>query len=292
MSKKFVLLGAAGFVAPRHMKAIKDVGGELIAICDPFDSVGIIDSYFPEACYFKEFERFDRYCSKRGDIDYVSICSPNHLHDSHCRFALRLGADAICEKPLVLRERNLDELLKIEEQTGKRVWNILQLRLSEICVYKIPTWLDEMPNTQLKITIQYFAPRGKWYDFSWKMDQEKSGGLITNIGIHLLDLICLFFGNEWHIFHYNESRNKRNVSFSLLSKTSIDIEVDLSLDLEERRVMTIGEVKFDLTPKMKELHTRSYERILEGKGFGIEDARPAIRLADQLRYRDERIQLL
>ena len=283
--KKFVLLGAAGFVAPRHYRAIKDVGGELVAICDPSDSVGVVDSYFPEAYYFNEFERFDRYCSKRGDINYVSICSPNYLHDAHCRFALRIGADAICEKPMVLRERNLDELLKLEEQTGKRVWNILQLRLGELCVYHIPMWLDHNTNPYLNVAIEYFAPRGRWYDYSWKMNSEKSGGLISNIGIHLLDLICFFFGKEWEVSYFLNSRDKREVNFTLRSRANdmVTVNVELSLNRGEKRVLTINDKEFNLTPKMKELHTRSYVEILEGRGFGIEDARPAIALADKLR---------
>ena len=283
--KKFVLLGAAGFVAPRHYRAIKDVGGELVAICDPSDSVGVVDSYFPEAYYFNEFERFDRYCSKRGDINYVSICSPNYLHDAHCRFALRIGADAICEKPMVLRERNLDELLKLEEQTGKRVWNILQLRLGELCVQHIPMWLDHNTNPYLNVAIEYFAPRGRWYDYSWKMNSEKSGGLISNIGIHLLDLICFFFGGDWEVSYFLKGRDKREVSFTLRSRANdaVTVSVELSLNRGEKRVLAINDTEFNLTPKMKELHTRSYVEILEGRGFGIEDARPAIALADKLR---------
>ena len=280
--KKFVLLGAAGFVAPRHMQAIKDVGGELVAIMDPSDSVGIVDSYFSNAAYFKTFERFDRHCSMRGDIDYVSIASPNHLHDAHCRFALRIGADAICEKPLVLREKNLDQLLKLEKQTGKRVWNILQLRLSD--VYKrIISHINEIDDGHLlDISLDYFAPRGRWYDFSWKMSEEQSGGLECNIGIHLLDLLCEFFGHWDMVSAYDKDIMGRNIYFSV-EFAHATVYVELSLDRSEKRELTIDGVSFDLTPNMKNLHTKSYEQILAGKGFGIEEARQAVSLCDELR---------
>lgn len=289
MNKKFVLLGAAGFVSPRHMKAIRDVGGELVAIMDPHDSVGIIDSYFPEAMYFSEFERFDRYCMKRGDIDYVSICSPNYLHDAHCRFALRIGADAICEKPLVLRERNLDELLKLEEQTGKRVWNILQLRLSDIHQsIKDHIACEAIEGSKFhEVQLKYCAPRGRWYDYSWKMDLEKSGGLISNIGIHLLDLLYTLFKGEPKIIYNKISTYKRDTSF-ILKFDNAYVDVWLSIDYEEERTITINGIKFDLTPKMKELHTKSYEEILKGNGFGIEDARPAVALCDKLRKENKK----
>jgi UDP-N-acetyl-2-amino-2-deoxyglucuronate dehydrogenase len=285
MNKRFVLIGV-GFVAPRHMKAIKDVGGELVAIMDPHDSVGIIDSYFPEAKYFSEFERFDRYCTKRGDIDYTVVCSPNYLHSSHTMFGLRIGSDVICEKPLVLRERNLDELLKIEEQTGKRVWNILQLRLSDVYT-RIKDHIEcEVVEGRLfhRVALEYCAPRGSWYDYSWKMDKEKSGGLISNIGIHLLDLLSsLFNGPVRCLVPYNgRVVYERDKHFTLQFKDAL-VDVRLSIDGKEKRVITINDTEFDLTPKMKDLHTKSYQEILAGNGFGISDARPAIRLCDQLR---------
>ncbi|GAG49488.1 unnamed protein product, partial [marine sediment metagenome] len=175
----FVLIGAAGFVAPRHMQAIKEVGGNLIAALDPHDSVGILDKYFPNCEFFTEFEQFDRFCEEnKNKIDWVSICSPNYLHDAHCRFGLRIGANVICEKPLVLRERNLDALKRLEEETGGRIYTVLQLRLADI-----PSFGSAVENKGGEII--YITPRGKWYDYSWKADIRKSGGIIFNIGIHL-----------------------------------------------------------------------------------------------------------
>jgi UDP-N-acetyl-2-amino-2-deoxyglucuronate dehydrogenase len=268
------------------MKAIKDVGGDLVAIMDPSDSVGIIDSYFPEAKYFSEFERFDRYCTDRGDISYVSICSPNYLHDAHCRFALRIDADAICEKPLVLRERNLDQLIELEKDTGRRVWNILQLRLGN--VYKdIQEYLiNEIANNFLfhNVSLEYIAPRGSWYNYSWKMDREKSGGLISNIGIHLLDLLCSLFKSPVRCLshHRGTGKHRRSEHFIQGFENAL-VDVKLSVDGKEKRMLTINDVGFDLSREIKGLHTKSYQEILNGNGFGIEDARPAIRLCDQLR---------
>jgi UDP-N-acetyl-2-amino-2-deoxyglucuronate dehydrogenase len=279
--KKFVIIGA-GYIFERHLKAIQQCGGKLICILDPNDSVGLVDSYFPKAEYFNEFERFDRYCTKRGDIDYTVVCSPNYLHSSHIMFGLRIGSDVICEKPLVLRERNLDELLKIEEQTGQRVWNILQLRLSDV-YQRIISHLNELDDGHLfDISLDYFAPRGVWYDYSWKMSEERSGGLICNIGIHLLDLLCEFFGNWDMVSSYDVSKNRRNVFFSV-EFVHATVYVELSIDKPEKREITIDGISFDLTPNMKNLHTKSYEQILAGKGFGIEETRQSISLCDELR---------
>ena len=282
MRNKFVLIGV-GYVAERHMKSIFDTGGELVAFLDPHDSVGVIDSYFPKAAYFSEFERFDRYCSKRDDIDYTVVCSPNYLHSSHAMFGLRMGSDVICEKPLVLRERNLDELAKLEEQTGKRVWNILQLRLSGI-IEEIWGYFDEQDNKGYckEVKINYCAPRGVWYDYSWKMNRERSGGIVRNIGIHILDMIYCLFGSDCHTMNTAESEDHRTFCFSVQYARGPIVSVNLSISGKEERTIGIDGTKFDLTPKIKELHTASYENILLGKGFGIEDARPAIQFADAL----------
>jgi len=264
------------------MKAIQDVGGDLVALMDPSDSVGVIDSYFPKASYFKTFERFDRYCNERGDIDYAVVCSPNHLHFFHSAWAMRVGMNVICEKPLCLRERNLDALLRIEEETDKRVWNILQLRLSDVYQY-ILKYLEEIDDGHLlDVSLDYFAPRGVWYDYSWKANPELSGGLECNLGIHLLDLINQFFGDWEHVSSYVQGVFKRNVFFCVEFSTA-QVYVDLSVDKSERRVLTIDGVPFDLTPDMKNLHTKSYEQILNGDGFGIEETRASISLCDELR---------
>ena len=183
---KFVLIGAAGYIAPRHMAAIKAVGGDLVAVLDPHDSVGVLDSYFPSCCYFREFERFDRFCCKQAGLDYVVVCSPNYLHDAHIRFGLRVAPHVICEKPVVLNERNLDQLLCEQSVflNNSRVNCILQLRLHPLvkAIY---------PRGQNEVVINYSTPRGAWYDYSWKADEAKSGGLVTNIGSHLFDLCGL-----------------------------------------------------------------------------------------------------
>jgi len=280
--KKFVLVGGSGFVGSRHMQAISEVGGDLLAIMDPSDSIGIVDRYFPEAAYFSSFERFDRYCNRWNNIDFVSICSPNHTHDFYCRFALKLGAAPICEKPLVLRNQNLIELLLIEHRTEKKIWNILQLRLSD--VYKdIQEHLKVKPVSPNSIvTLDYHAPRGKWYDYSWKSDEELSGGLEFNIGIHLVDLLCQLFGNYELISVYDEINYKRHSFFEIVFD-KCSVEVDLSIDAEdEGRVLTIDGKSFDLTKNMKNLHTRSYEEIMKGNGFGIEEVRQSIQLCEEL----------
>ena len=210
MNKNFALIGAAGYIAPRHMKAIKDTGNNLVAALDKCDSVGIIDSYFPEANFFTEFERFDRFVDKlRNDqhqnIDYVSITTPNYLHDSHIRWALRSGADAICEKPLVLNPWNLDALAEVEKRTGHKVYNILQLRLHDSIVAlkeKVTKELQENPNRVYDIDLTYLTSRGKWYFISWKGDESKSGGVATNIGVHFYDMLTYIFGDvEENIVH-------------------------------------------------------------------------------------------
>jgi len=278
----FALIGAAGFVAPRHMEAIKLVGGRLVAALDPHDSVGILDRYFPECRFFTEFERFDRFCSrevKNGRrINYVTVCSPNYLHDAHCRFGLRIGADVICEKPLVLRERNLDALARLEEETGKRIWNILQLRLSPAAVR-----LKENLNGEHHVCrVTYHTPRGRWYQHSWKGDPKKSGGLHTNIGVHLFDLLQWLLGAEVHIEHHFESPY---AATGLLRFPSADAHYALSIQADHpplRRVVVDGDA-VDMTQGFAHLHVKSYENILAGKGFGIEAARNAVRICEKLR---------
>lgn len=284
---KFALIGCAGFVAPRHMKAIKDTGNELIAALDPHDSVGILDSYFPDASFFTEFERFDRHLEKlkrRGEgVDYVSICSPNYLHDAHCRSALRLGADVICEKPLVLNPWNLDHLQELENERGKKIYTVLQLRLhNELMELK-----KKINNKKHKVVINYVTPRGKWYGRSWKGDVTKSGGLATNIGIHLFDMVIWLFGNykEVSVFR-NEpdcvigivSLDKAEVNFSLSTKKE-----DLPDGYSSYRSIEIDGKKLTFDKSFVDLHTVVYKDILDGNGFGIEDSRPSIELVYKIR---------
>ena len=297
--KKFALIGAAGYIAPRHMKAIKDTGNILVAAMDRCDSVGIIDSYFPEANFFTEFERFDRHIDKlrrKGEkIDYVSICSPNYLHDAHIRWALRSGADAICEKPLVLNPWNLDGLEEIERETGKKVYNILQLRVHPSIISLKKRIEKEYKEREKKynVDLTYITSRGKWYFVSWKGDISKSGGVATNIGIHFFDMLMWIFGGvKHHEVHYSEPL-KKMAGYIELEKAnvrwflSVDYN-DLPEDIKQKGQRTYRSITFDgeeieFSGGFTDLHTVVYEDILGGGGFGIEDARPSIELVYQIR---------
>lgn len=271
---KFALIGAVGYVAPRHMQAINDVGGQLVAALDPHDSVGILDRYAPECLYFREPERFDRWLSKHP-VDYVAVCSPNYLHDSHCLMAMRNGADVICEKPLVCNERNLDNLSDWELKTGKKVNAILQCRLHPAVECKTHIAMPAIVN------VDYRTPRGPWYLRSWKGDVEKSGGIVTNIGVHLFDLCLWMFGpwSRFEVYDYTPT----NASGHFYTEGA-DIEWSLSIEPgKPKRVFAVGNENIDLTSGFTDLHTKSYQEILAGRGFSLEDARPAIRLVEAIR---------
>lgn len=289
----FALIGAGGYIAPRHMKAMKAVGGDLKVAFDPNDSVGIIDSYFPDAHFFVEFERFDRHIDKlrrRGEkIDYVTICSPNYLHDAHCRFALRAGADVICEKPLVLNPWNIEGLAEIERDTGKRISTILQLRLHPAIVALRERFSGS--NTRHKVQLTYIASRGRWYHASWKGDEAKSGGVATNIGIHFFDMLSFVFGavsrNEAHL-----RTPQRAAGF--LECERADISWFLSVDKNDLpkavqgmkttyRSITIDDEEVEFSEGFTDLHTRSYEEILAGRGFGLDEVRPSIEIVSAFR---------
>ena len=297
--KRFVLIGAAGYIAPRHMKAIKDTGNVLVAALDKCDSVGIIDSYFPEADFFTEFERFDRHIDKlrrKGEkIDYVSICSPNYLHDAHIRFAMRSGADAICEKPLVLNPWNLDALEEIEEESGHKVYNVLQLRVHPSIV-ELKKKIDEEYRTRDKkynIDLTYITSRGKWYFISWKGDLSKSGGVATNIGIHFFDMLMWIFGSVQHSeVHYSEPLRKM-AGYIELERAhvrwflSVDYN-DLPEEIKQKgqrtyRSITVDGEEIEFSGGFMDLHMVVYKDILEGGGFGIKEARPSIELVYQIR---------
>jgi len=272
---RFALIGAAGFVAPRHMKAIKDVGGELVAALDPHDSVGVLDSYFPDCSFFTEFERFDRHCEKlrregKG-VDYVSICSPNYLHDAHMRFALRIGADAICEKPLVLNERNLDAIKALEEETGHKAWGVYQLRYHPE-VRRMKDFVDIQSDNYV-VEIDYQTPRGKWYHHSWKGQTDKSGGVEANIGCHLFDIVSYLFGELNYDYDHESLRSEKvTVTWWLSTKKG-----------DPRRFFTINGEHFDLNGGFNDLHTEVYRQILAGNGIGIEDVRESIRICEAIR---------
>lgn len=293
----FAMTGAAGYVAPRHMKAIRETGNNLTAVLDPFDSIGIIDSYFPEADFFTESERFDRHLDKlrrRGQrkIDYVSICSPNYLHDAHIRLALRNGSDAICEKPLVLNPWNVDALQEIEKETGQKINVILQLRLHP-AIREIKKRMQSSEKGKIHdIDLAYITGRGKWYFRSWKGDVTKSGGVATNIGIHFFDmLIDIFGGVQENMVHYTDEKTASG--FLLLERARVKwfLSVDASFippnsrRSEQRtfRSISIDGEEVEFSDGFADLHTESYKRILQGQGFTAEDARPSIEAAYSIR---------
>lgn len=295
--KNFALIGAAGYIAPRHMKAIKETGNNLIVSLDSADSVGVIDKYFPESDFFTEFERFDRHIEKlrrlKKDkkIDYVTICSPNYLHDAHIRFALRVDAEAICEKPIVLNPWNIDGLLEIEKEYGKKINTILQLRLHP-SIIELKKKVEQNPDKIYDIDLSYITRRGRWYDISWKGDISKSGGVATNIGVHFYDmLIWIFGGVKRNIVHVLEERKaagfleleKANVRWFL----SVDGE-DLPKETVEAgntvyRNIMIGDEIFEFSAGFTDLHTESYKMILDGNGFGLEETRPSIQTVYEIR---------
>lgn len=294
--KNFALVGAAGYIAVRHMKAIKDTGNNLLSALDKFDSVGVIDSYFPDADFFVEFERFDRHIDKRrrkGDkVDYVTICTPNYLHDSHIRFALRQGADAICEKPIVLNPWNIDALAEIEKETGKNIYNILQLRLHP-SIIELKKKVEEGPEDKIyDFDLSYITSRGKWYDISWKGDITKSGGVATNIGVHFFDMLTWIFG-EMQTIAVHVSTPYKVGGYMQLKKArvrwflSIDYN-DIPEKVKEKGVRTFRSInmegsEFEFSSGFTDLHTRTYEEILAGNGFPLEEARPSIQTVFNIR---------
>lgn len=294
--KKFGLIGAAGYIAPRHMKAIKDTGNDLIACYDINDSVGIIDSYFPNASFFTAFERFDRYIEKlkyeeSSFLDYISICSPNYFHDAHIRFALRSGAHAICEKPLVINIENLDKLYMVEQKTNKKIYNVLQLRLHPSIV-KLKNKIINSPEKIYDVELTYITSRGNWYDYSWKGDKSKSGGIATNIGVHFFDMLYWIFGEQLNIKVFkNDSKvssgslelKKANVKWFLSTDKNYLPEHSRQKNMTTYRSISIDGEEIEFSDGFTDLHTRVYEDILEGNGFGINDAYPSIAIVDKIR---------
>lgn len=298
--KNFALIGAAGYIAPRHMKAIKETGNNLVAALDRCDSVGIIDSFFPEASFFTEFERFDRFVDKwhreQGcKIEYVSIASPNYLHDAHIRFALKSGADAICEKPLVLNPHNIDQLKVIEQETGKRVYNILQLRLHRSIIAlkeKVQRALAENPGKVYDIDLTYLTSRGKWYFISWKGDEAKSGGIASNIGVHFYDMLTWIFGEvEANVVHLKTPY--ANAGFLRLKHARVRWFLSVVYDYIPEEVkaegqrtyrsITVDGEEIEFSGGFTDLHTRSYEEILAGNGFGLDEAYGSIETVSTIR---------
>jgi len=294
--KNFTMIGVAGYIAPRHLAAIRDTGNTLVAALDKSDTVGIMDSYFPQADFFTEFERFDRHLDKlkrqSRKIDFVSICSPNYLHDSHIRFALRHGADAICEKPLVLNPWNIDALAEIEKETGKKVFNILQLR-HHPAIISLKEKVKNGPSDKIyDVNLTYITSRGNWYHISWKGDDSKSGGITTNIGIHFFDMLIWVFGPVKGLEVY-ELTNDTAGGYIELERARVKWNLSINyLNIPEEvrakgkrtfRSLTMDGEEIEFSDGFTELHTKSYQSILEGNGFGLEEARPSISLAYQIR---------
>ncbi|MCE3037023.1 Gfo/Idh/MocA family oxidoreductase [Helicobacter sp. faydin-H20] len=293
--KNFALIGVAGYVAPKHLKAIYETKNNLLCALDPKDSVGILDSYFPQTHFFTEFERFDRHISKlqnKGiELDYITICSPNYLHDSHIRFALKNNANAICEKPLVLNPWNIDTLIDLEKKTGKKVYNILQLRLHPNIIAlkeKIQNTIKKNPQKRFQVKLTYITSRGNWYFTSWKGDLAKSGGIATNIGVHFFDMLQNIFGEarglKVHI-------NTKDTASGTLDLPFADVTWFLSIDAKNlpsnaqrtyRSIELEGE-EIEFSNGFENLHTKSYEEILKNQGFGLLDAYPCISLVHKIR---------
>lgn len=297
MSKNFAITGVAGYIAPRHLRAIRDTGNTLVAATDPHDSVGLLDQFSFDVRYFPEFERFDRHLEKLKRmsedqrVHFLSICSPNYLHDAHCRLGLRVGADVICEKPLVINPWNLDALAELEEETGHRIYNVLQLRVHPALI-KVKKQLEAAGDAKHDVDLSYITSRGRWYQTSWKGSAERSGGIATNIGVHLFDLLLWFFGNVVDM-RVHELSETRAAGFLELERArvrwflSIRAE-DLPFEAKPGGKSTFRSIRIDgeeveFTEGFTDLHTRVYDEILAGNGFRIDHARGAIRLVHDIR---------
>jgi UDP-N-acetyl-2-amino-2-deoxyglucuronate dehydrogenase len=294
--KRFALVGAAGFIAPRHLKAIKDTGNTLVAALDKHDNVGVLDSYFPDTNFFTEFERFDRHLDKlkrKGEpVDIISICSPNYLHDSHIRYALRYGADAICEKPLVLSPWNVDALAEIQQETGRHIYTILQLRLHP-SIIALREQVRQGPKDKVyDIDLQYMTSRGNWYHSSWKGDLSKSGGIATNIGVHFFDMLIWIFGAVKDV---QVSRMTTDAAAGYLALEQARVHWMLSINADDLpadvkaagkrtfRSLTMAGKEIEFSEGFTDLHTASYADIIAGNGFGLEEARAAIEVTHRIR---------
>ncbi|MFW6159336.1 MAG: Gfo/Idh/MocA family oxidoreductase [Planctomycetota bacterium] len=297
--KNFGLIGAAGYIAPRHLKAIRDTGNRLVGACDPHDSVGVLDRFFPGASFFTEIERFDRFLEKlrREDselqVDWLSVCSPNYLHDAHVRLGLRVRANVLCEKPLTINPWNLDQLAELEEEFDRRVHTVLQLRVHP-SLRELKAKLEaEEPRERHEVVLTYVTPRGRWYHISWKGSEAKSGGVAMNIGIHFFDLLMWLFGPVHRIAVHLSESDKMSGTLELERAT---VRWFLSLDAADLpegthraenkafRSITIDGQELEFSTGFTDLHTRVYEEMLAGRGFRIEDARPSIRLVHDIRH--------
>jgi UDP-N-acetyl-2-amino-2-deoxyglucuronate dehydrogenase len=294
--KKFALIGAAGFIAPRHFRAIKETQNQLVAAFDPNDSVGIMDSYFPKADFFTEYERFDRHLDKlkrqNQKVDFLSVCSPNYLHDSHIRFGLRSGMDVICEKPLVLNPWNLDALKTLELETGKRVFTILQLR-HHPNIIELKRKVESAPTGKIfDVDLTYITSRGKWYYASWKSDIQKSGGIATNIGIHFFDMLMWVFGKPVSSSVFINTHDRAS-GYLQLEKARVRWFLSINPDTLPEEVMQKNKSTYrsvqiegketEFSDNFDNLHTIAYSEILSGNGYGVDEARDSVQLCHQIR---------
>ncbi len=295
--KNFAVIGVGGYVAPRHLKAIKETGNRVVAAMDPSDSVGIIDSYFPEAAFFTEFERLDRHVYKirksPDKLDYISICSPNYLHDAHIRFGLRSDCDVVCEKPLVINPWNLDGIEELERETGKRLNAILQLRVHPNVIRLRERISQQTSRKKYSVELTYITPRGRWYDISWKGQEHKSGGVVTNIGVHFFDMLGWVFGPSQHVEVHRKIGSsvggmveyENAVVTWYLSTDARDLKTLGRENIPFRALKIEGE-EFDFSSGFNDLHTLSYEQILSGSGFGVSEARQSIETVYEIREAD------
>jgi UDP-N-acetyl-2-amino-2-deoxyglucuronate dehydrogenase len=294
----FAIIGVGGYIAPRHLKAIKATGGRLVAALDKSESVGVLDSYFPEAEFFTEFERFDRHLEKlrrlgeEARVHYVSVCSPNYLHDAHIRFALRLHADPICEKPLVINPWNLDALQEVEKEFNQKVHCVLQLRLHPGIIALKERIAGTQSSKRHQVRLTYITSRGKWYFVSWKGSPEKSGGIATNIGIHFFDMLMWIFGTSlYQEVHYSDPY--RMSGFLALERADVtwflsvdpnDLPEDMAFQKKSTyRSITVDGSELEFSDGFSDLHSLVYKEVIAGRGFGIDDARYSIRLVSELR---------
>lgn len=300
MHKRFAITGVAGYIAPRHLKAIRDTGHRLVAAADPNDSVGVLDRWFSDVKFFTEFERFDRHLDKlrrAGDdqrVHYLSVCSPNYLHDAHCRLALRLGADVICEKPVVLNPWNLDALRELEQESGRRIYTVLQLRVHPALVALRQRLASETRAGRHQVELTYVTSRGPWYLVSWKGQAERSGGLATNIGIHFFDLLIWLFGGVqgFAVHHADERRTGGHLELerarvrwflSIDERDLPEAATQASPPLRTYRHIALDGHEVEFSEGFTDLHTEVYRETLAGRGFGLDEARPSVELAHDIR---------
>lgn len=291
----FALIGVGGYIAPRHLEAIKDLGHNLVAAYDTKDSVGIMDRYFPDCMFFTEFERFESFVDglkgTKDQVDYVSICTPNYLHASHIKFALRNGAHALCEKPIVLHTSDIDELIEMEKKTGKKVFTVLQLRVHD-AILALKNKVESEKKDLYNVELTYMTSRGQWYLESWKGDEKKSGGLSTNIGVHFFDMLTWIFGNaqEVRVDHKDALREK---GFVRLERANVNWELTIDRSRLPSNAVQSGKTtfrsikidgtEFEFSEGFTELHKRVYTDVLSGKGYGLAASKSAIEIVEKIR---------